>query len=98
MEKKNVVNKIWVVEVNLDSADPFEYRITTLEQMVKTNVVRTLCNVNDLSRKWEESNWVVVGAAHSEEEANQKAERLKPMVISEREHALATGESLYLNL
>jgi len=93
-----MAKKIWVIEVNLDSVDPFEYRITTLEQMLKTNVAQTLCKVHDLSTKWEESNWVVVGVAHSEENANQKTARLKSMVISEKEHVSATGESFYLNL
>lgn len=93
-----MAKQIWVIEINLESVDPFEYRIMTLEQMLKTNVARMFCKVNDLSAKGKESNWIAIGVAHSEEEADQKAERLKLMVISEREHALATGESLYLNL
>lgn len=89
---------IWVIEVNLDSADLFEYRVNAAERMLKMNVARAFSKANGLPNKCDESNWVVVGMAHTEEEANQKAQRLKPMVISEREHALATGESLYLRL
>ncbi len=89
---------IWVIEVNLDSADLFEYRITTSDRMLKMNMARTFLKVNGLAATWQESNWIVIGMAHSEEEAKQKAERLKPMVLSEKEHALATGESLYLSL
>lgn len=96
-ERKSMVKKIWVIEVNLNSGDPFEYRITALNQMLKMNAARTLLKIHDLSTKWKESNWVPVGLAHSEEEANQKAERLKSMVISEKEHVSAIGESLYLN-
>lgn len=92
-----MAKEIWVIEANLDSVDLFEHRITTLERMLKTNAARMLFKVNDLPAKWKESNWIVIGMAHNEEEANQKAERLKLMVISEREHASATGESLYLN-
>jgi hypothetical protein len=98
MEGDNMAETIWVIEVNLDSVDLFEYRITTSDRMLKMNVARTFLKVNGLPAKGQESNWIVIGMAHSEKEANQKAERLKPMVISEREHALATGESLYLNL
>lgn len=93
-----MTKNIWVIEVNLSSVDLFEYRITTSDRMLKMNVVRTFLKVNSLAAKRQESNWIVIGMAHSEEEANQKAERLKPMVISEREHALATGESLFLSL
>lgn len=88
----------WVIEVNLDNIDFFEYRITTLERMLKTNAIRIFSKANDLSTKRKESNWIVTGLAHNENEASQKAERLKAMAISEREHASATGESLYLNL
>jgi len=90
--------EIWVIEVNLNSGDPFEYRITTLGQMLKTNAAQTLCKVHGLSTIQKGFNWAAVGVAHSEEDANQKAERLKLMVISEKEHMSATGESLYLNL
>ena len=93
-----MVKETWVIEANLSSVKPFEYRITTSERMLKTNVVRMFSKVNDLSTKWNESNWIVVGLAYSEDEASQKAERLKAMVILEGEHALATGESLYLKL
>lgn len=98
VERRDMVKETWIIETNLNSVYPFEYRVTTLERMLKTNVVRIFSKVNDLSSKWNESNWIVVGLAYSEEEANQKAERLKSMVISERDHALATGESLHLNL
>jgi hypothetical protein len=98
IERRDTVKEIWVIEANLDSVNTFEYRVTTLERMLQTNVARIFSKVNDLSTKWKESNWIVAGMAYSEEEANQKAERLKSMVISEREHAFATGKSLYLNL
>jgi hypothetical protein len=93
-----MAKEIWVIEANLDSVDPFEYRITTSEKMLKTNAVRVFSKANALPTKWKVSNWTVVGMAHDEEEANQKAERFKSMVLSEKEHALATGESLYLNI
>jgi hypothetical protein len=98
MERGNMVKETWIIEANLESVDPFEYRITTLDRVLKTNVIRVFSKVNELSTKWKESNWIVIGMAHSEGEASQKAERLKAMVVLEREHASATGESHYLNL
>jgi hypothetical protein len=91
-------NDIWVIEVNLDSPDLFEYRIIASDRMLKINAVRVFLKAYALPTEWKVSNWIAVGMALSEEKAIQKAERLKTMVISEREHALATGESLYLNL
>jgi hypothetical protein len=98
MDGDSMAKNIWIIEVNLSNADLFEYRIIRSERMLKMNAARIFLKANGLSTKWQESNWIVVGMAQSEEEANQKAERLKPMVVSEREHALATGESLYLSL
>ncbi len=98
MEGDNMVKETWVVEANLDSVDLFEYRITALDRRLKTNAVRLFLKINDLSMKWQEPNWIVVAVACSEEEAHQKAERLKRMTISEKDHLSATGESLYLNL
>jgi len=93
-----MANNIWVVEVNLSSDDLFDYRITTSDQMLLLNAARAFSKANGLSTRWKGSNWVVIGMARSEEEAHQKAARFKPMMVSEKEHALATGESLYLRL
>lgn len=92
------MDDIWIIEVNLDNPDLFEYRIIASDQMLKMNAARVFLKAYALPTKWKVSNWIAVGMALSEEKAIQKAERLKTMVISEREHALVTGESLYLNL
>ena len=35
MERKDMSKEIWVIEANLDSVDPFEYRVTTSECMLE---------------------------------------------------------------
>ncbi len=93
-----MAEEFWVIEVNMDSTDPTEFRVKKADDMLKTNAVRALIKVGGLPTKLELANWITIGMARGEKEADQKLERFREITISERAHATSTGESLYLKL
>jgi len=82
----------------MNSVNPLEFRVKTAEEILKSNAVRVLIKAGELPTKSELGNWITIGMANSEKEANEKLERFKEMAIAERNHASSTGESLYLKL
>ncbi len=93
-----MTKEIWMVEANMDSVNPLEFRVKKAEEILKTNAVRALIKAGELPTKTEMANWITVAMASSEKEANEKSERLREMTTSERAYAASTGKSLYLNL
>jgi len=64
--------EIWVVEVNMDSISPNEFRVKKADDMLKINAVRALIKAGGLSTKIEFANWVAVAVAFDEKQANRK--------------------------
>ena len=93
-----MAKEIWMVEANMDSANPLQFRVKKAEEILKTNAVRALIKAGELRMSLELANWITIAMASSEKEANEKSERFREMTISERAHAASTGNSLYLNL
>lgn len=93
-----MAKEIWMIEANMDSINPLEFRVKPVEEMLKTNAARVLLKAGELPTKPDLGNWITIGMANNEKEANEKLERFKEMASSERAHAASTGKSLYLKL